>query len=469
MSIKRLTAVSFLVPFLLVGCGTKSLVSKGDMHLAENRPDSAAQYYQKALDKDPNHTQALRGIAASHLQKNQPVRAIIPAQRATRAGDRDSLLLLSQALLWTGRADEALTKIRKGMEHLPIDPHYNRLLVEALIASGQYKDAALTADEILLDSAEIEDRLIHTWALLRSGRLDDAVAMAAESAAMATNDGSAQALCAYVFWIGQRKGDFDRAHKMARALLPATPSDALRSAADLAAEGHKEGAIFLLASTRAAYPTSGPVAAQLGMLFAERTAWPESIRELTAALNLPPYASAATVSGVQKMKSGDTLVESQRRREAKDVANQLAEAFAAVGQYGKAAQAWTVAVEHSQKPSAADLLVVANAWEKAGNVDEMGRAAQQASTLDPSSAAAHHVLAKAFDGSGNTEWAIRHARKSWELDPEQAEVVILLGGLYEARGERRVAKELYRDALRRHPSDARIYAAFERVGGSRRK
>ena len=469
MSVKGRTTLPMLLTALLVGCGTKGMVSKGDMHLSENRPDSATQYYQKALSKNPNHIEALRGIAAAHLQKNQPVRAIIPAQRATRAGDRDSLLILSQALLWTGRSTEALTNIRKGLEHLPVNPEYKRLLVQAQIAAGQYEEASLTADEMLLDGAEIEDRIVHTWALLRAGRIDDAVAMAAETAAMATDDGPAQALCAYAFWIGQRKNDFDRAHKLARALLPATPSDALRSAKDLAEEGHKEGAIFMLASTRAAYPTSGRVAAELGMLFAEREAWPESIRELNAALKLPPYASAATVSGVQRMKTGDSLVESQRRREAKDVADQLGQAFATMGQYGNAAQAWTVAVQHAQKPTAADLLIVAGAWEKAGNVDEMGRAAQEASTLDPSNAEAHHLLARAFDGSGNTEWAIRHARKSWELNPERADVVILLGSLYESRGERRVARELYRDALRRHPSDARIYAAFERLGGNKRK
>ena len=469
MSRTILTTISTISFSLLLGCGTKQLITKGDMHLSENRPDAAAQFYQRALDKDPNDTLALRGIAASHLNKNQPVRAILPAQRAARAGDRDSLRILSHALLLTGRADEALKNIRKGLEHLPVDPQYKRLYVDALMATKQYKEASLAADELLLDSAEIEDRVLHTWALLRAGRIDDATAMAAETAAMSTDDGAAQSLCAYVFWVANRQGDFDRAHKLARALLPASPSDSLRHAKWIAEEGHKEGAIHVLAGTRAAYPTSGKVAAQLGLLYAERASWPQAIRELNAALKLAPYASEATISGVQKMKGGDTLVETKRRQEAMDVANKLGEAFTAVGQHGNAAQAWAVAVKYSQQPTASDLLIVANAWEKAGNVDAMGRAAQEASELDPSNAEAHHVLAKAFDGSGNIEWAIRHARKSWELNPETADVIILLGSLYESRGERRVARELYRDALRRHPSDARIYAAFERVGGTKRR
>jgi Tfp pilus assembly protein PilF len=89
--------------------------------------------------------------------------------------------------------------------------------------------------------------------------------------------------------------------------------------------------------------------------------------------------------------------------------------------------------------------------------------------MAPQNPEAHLLLARAYDGANNLEWSIRHAQKSWELDPSQAMVVIFLGELYERRGEKRMARELYRDALRRHPSDARIYAAFERVGGSRRR
>ena len=455
--------------FAATACGPKQSVKKGDDHLAEHRPDAAAQMYQRALDKDPSHVAALRGLAASHLAKDQPVRAIIPAQRAVKAGDRESVRLLSRALLNTGRAEEALKTVQKGLEDRPDNPAYKRLKVEALIANGQYSDAADTADESLLDISDIKARTLHTWALSRAGRIDGANAMAAETAAMATDNGTAQSLCAYVFWQANRQSDFDRAHKMARALLPATPSDALRKAKGLADEGNLEGAIRSLAGTRAAYPTSGKVAADLGLLYGERESWKDAVRELNAALKLPPYASADTVSGVQKMKTGDALIESQRRVEAVNIANRLGDAYASLGQHGNAAQAWQVAVSNAAKPTAMAYLTVARAWEKAGNVDAMGLAAQNASELDPSNPTAHYFLARAFDGAGNIEWAIRHARKSWELDPKQSEVVIFLGGLYESRGEKRVARELYRDALRRHPSDARIYAAFERVGGTRRR
>ena len=463
---QRIAPLFFLAA---TACGPKQMVKKGDGHLAEQRPDAAAQFYQRALDKDPTHVDALRGLAAAHLSRKQPVRAVIPAQRAVKAGDRESVRLLGRALLATGRAEEALKAVDKGLEKLPDNPAYRRLKVEALIANGQYADAADTADESLLDNSEIKARTLHTWALSRAGRIDSANAMAAETAAMATDSGNAQALCAYVFWLANRQADFDRAHKLARALLPATPSEAIRAASWMAEEGNVEGAIRSLAGTRAAYPTSGKVAAELGILYAERKSWGDAIRELNAALKLPPYASASTVSGVQRMKTGDALVESQRRIEAEKIANRLGDAFAALGQHGNAAQAWQVAVSNSTKPTAKAYLTVARAWERAGNVDAMGLAAQSASDLDPANPVAHHFLARAFDGAGNIEWAIRHARKSWELNPEQAEVVIFLGGLYESRGEKRVARELYRDALRRHPSDSRIYAAFERVGGTRRR
>jgi len=457
----------FLV--IAVGCGSKQLIHKGDGHLADNRPDAAAQFYQKALDKDPSHVAALRGLAATHIAREQPVRAIIPAQRAVKAGDRAAVRLLSRALLTTGRADEALNAVQKGLKERPDNPAYLRLQIEALIASGQYEEAANTADETLLDISDLKARTLHTWALSRAGRIDDANAMAAETAAMAADNGTAQALCAYVFWLADRQADFDRAHKLARALLPASPSEAMRHAKWLSDEGNTEGAIRALAGTRAAYPTSGKVASQLGGLFADRQAWGDAIRELNAALKLAPYANVNTVAGVQRMKTGDSLVESQRRTETVRIANRLAEAYTSIGQHGNAAQAWAVAASHSANPGAALYLTVAKAWGKANNVDAMGLAAQQAVGVDPVNPEAHHMLARAFDGAGNTEWAIRHARKSWELDPEQADVVIFLGSLYEARGEKRLAREMYRDALRRHPSDARIYAAFERVGGTRRR
>ena len=79
------------------------------------------------------------------------------------------------------------------------------------------------------------------------------------------------------------------------------------------------------------------------------------------------------------------------------------------------------------------------------------------------------LLARAYSAANNDEWAVRHAQKSWALDQSLAASALFLGGLYEARGENRVAREIYRDALRRHPSDATLYAAFDRVGGSRRR
>ena len=51
---------------------------------------------------------------------------------------------------------------------------------------------------------------------------------------------------------------------------------------------------------------------------------------------------------------------------------------------------------------------------------------------------------------------------------EDIDIILFLGGMYEERGERRVAREVYRDGMRHHPSDARVFAAFERVGGYRR-
>jgi len=465
----RATFPVLALSFTLSGCGVNHLVKKGNDHLDAQRPDSAAAEYQRALDKAPSHTGALRGMAASYLARKQPMRAILPAQRAAKAGDMESKKLLVRALLTTGRSEDALRNASAGAQAEPADSEFQMLVIEAMIASGDFTGAADFADEKLTEIATAEARSLHTWALLRAGRMDPAVAMAVEATALAPEDAGIQSLAATVFRQGQRKDDFNRAHKMARALLPASPRDQLRDAAWRAEQGDKEGAIRELAALQGAYPNHGRVSAQLGLLYAERKAWPESISALSSALQSPPYKQQSTVSGVRKMKTGDITKEVQRRSEVVDIANRLGDAYTAAGRHAEAAQAWGTALARSNQPSSNGYLRVANSWEKANNVDEMGKAAQRATELDPTNAGAHFVLARAFEQSNNIEWAIRHSQRAWTLDPEQSAVALFLGTLYESRGERRVAREIYRDALRRHPSDAMLYAAFERVGGTRRR
>ena len=70
-----------------VACGPQRWVKKGDAELSQNHPNAAARAYERALQKDPSMPAALRGLAATHLARQEPVRAVLPAQRAVRAGD----------------------------------------------------------------------------------------------------------------------------------------------------------------------------------------------------------------------------------------------------------------------------------------------------------------------------------------------------------------------------------------------
>jgi len=465
--LKPFATLTFFFATSLVACGPKHHIARGDEHLKGNRPDAAAAEYQRALDKDPTATEALRGMAAAHIGRDQHVRAIIPAQRAAKAGDLPAHRLLARALLTTGRPADALKAVHKAREKVPERPSFRLLLVEALIADGQLDAAADTADELLIDLQSHRARSLHAWALSRANRVDSAVAMAAEAAVVASDVGIIQGECAAIFWKGQRKEDFQRANKMARALLPASPRQEMQRALWYAEQGHTERGIRRLEALRGAYPTSGQVAAQLGLLYGKQKAWSDAARHLSAALKLKPYADEKVVSGVSRMEAGDNLKEKKRRSEHIDIAEKLGNAYAKLGQAGAAATAWQVAAERTSRPTAAHYIRIAKAWQDAANVDRMGQAALSATELDPTSPDSHMLLAQAYEASNNVEWAIRHAQKAWELNPEKSEIVVLLGELYESRGEKRVARELYREALRRHPSDARIYAAFERVGGTR--
>ena len=463
----------FISPLLLslgiAACGPNHFVKKGDVHLEGHRPDAAARLYQQALDKKPSHTSALRGMAAAHLARQQPVRAVVPAQRAASTGDPAAQELLIRALLTLGRAEDALRTAEKVHKADPDRAAIRQLLVESMIAHNKLEEAADAADEKLIDLATPAARGMHTWALYRANRMDAAVAIAAEAVAIAPDDADIQSLAAMVFMKSENQLEFNRAHKMARALLPSSPQEALLDAVWLAEQGDKEGAIRALATLLGAYPREGKVSAQLGLLFAEQGTWEDAIRALEMALSSDPYKGSTSVSGVVRMTTGDNVIEGRRRGEVILIAKRLGDSYQAVGRHDKAAQSWQIGLNKNPKPTADAFLQVANAWERAGDVDQMGQAAQAASDLEPTNPAAHHALARAFDQSNNAEWAIRHAQKSWTLDPSQADVALLLGSLYEARGERRVARELYRDALRRHPSNTLIYAAFERVGGKRRR
>lgn len=450
-------------------CGAKHYIAKGDAHLEADRPDAAAQEYQRALDKDPTATPALRGMAASYVSRNLPIRAIIPAQRASKSGDVSAHRVLARALLTTGRSADALKTIKSARENLPEDNGFRLLLVEALIADGQLDNAADTADELLIDVSTPEARALHAWALSRADRNDAAVAMATEAIAIASDDGMIQAECASIFRKAKKKDPFMTANKMARALLPASPRQVMKRAVWFGEQGHKERAIRELEALRGAYSTSGSVAATLGLLYIEQESWSNAARHLDASLGLEPYALQRQVAGVSAMKSGDTLQEATRRKETITIATRLGEAHQAMGQHALAAQAWQTAVNRSSNPTVDQLIQIAKAWAKSGNVDQMGQTAQAATAIAPGNAEAHMLLARAYSAANNDEWAVRHAQKSWAIDQSLAASALFLGGLYEARGENRVAREIYRDALRRHPSDATLYAAFDRVGGSRRR
>lgn len=453
---------------LLNACGPNYHIARGEQHLLGSRPDAAAQEFQKALDKDPTALAALRGMAAAHIDRDQPVRAIIPAQRAARAGDMEGRRLLSRALITTGRADDALKAITVAREDAPDDPTFRMLLVRGLTAAGQYDDAAIAADELLIDLSSPEARSLHAWTLSRAGKVDAAVAMAADAVAIAADEAMIQAEAAAIFWKGRRKDDFEQANKMARALLPASPRQEMHRAKWQAEQGDTEAAIRRLEALRGAYTKDGVLAARLGLLYAERGAWQDAARHLSAALKLKPYAETLSVSGVQVMETGDSVKENSRRAENIKVADTLGVAFTALGQHGNAAAAWQVAVDQSKRPTASDYIRIARAWQMGNDVDGMGRAAQMAAERDPANADAHYLLAQAYEAANNIEWAIRHGQRAWDLSPDKPEVVVFVGRLYEGRGDKRMARELYRDALRRHPSDARIYSAFERVGGTRR-
>jgi tetratricopeptide (TPR) repeat protein len=462
----RIRYCHLLLVGLLVGCGPNRWVRKGDLYLSESRPDAAARAFQKALDKDPSHAGALRGIAAAHLDRHEPIRAVVPAQRATTAGEPEGRRLLARALIQTGRADEAIAVLNKGIERVPKNAAWRRLLVEATLSTGDIEAAADLATS-LEDFAQPRVLGVRAWALSRAGRHEEAARVATILIAADAENPTAHMEAASIFREAGQAGPYEQSQMVALAVLPANARDLLEEASYREQGGDREGAIRRLSWARALYPKDANVARFLGLSYAYQRNWSRAARELSMALNLSPYAEEPQVNSVQVVRAGDYAGEGQRRLAMVEMATRLGESLAQLGRKADAATAWQSAIDLNPAASDNDYIEVAKAWEMAGDVGRMMDLAQHVVDRNPGHAEAHIVLSRGLVSTGRLGWAIGHARKAFDIDPAAAGTAVFLGDLYEKRGERRAAAEVYEASLRHNPGDTRLLLGLQRVGRRR--
>ncbi len=452
-----------MLAMLILGCGPQRWVKKGESELADNHPNAAARFFERALAKDPSLPAALRGLAASHLVREEPVRAILPAQQALRAGDEEARALLAASLILTGRPKDAKKTLEEGLAKVPGHHAWLRLNVEATLAAGDVAGAAKVAEGLANVERPIAQAM-RGWALARANRMDEAVAVATHLIGIAPDDPRYQAEAAAIFRQAGQAAAQKMAKDIARGHLASSPSDLLREARYREQGGDIEGAIRRLSWARAIYPRSSEVARRLGMNYSRQGEWKRAARELGEALSMPPFAENRAVHSVEVAHPGDISRESNRRAAVVEMATKLGEAHARMGERRLAAAAWQHAVERNPSATVGDYVEVAKAWELAGDFDRMGAIARAASVLAPRDASAQHAMSRALAASGNLDAAIGYARMAYDLAPKEVSIAVYLADLYERRSDIKAAREVYKSALRHQPGDTRLLRGLQRVG-----
>lgn len=116
---------------------------KGSLLLKQRKLDDAEAALDKALSIDPNNVEALADKARLHIERNQIESAILQARSAVKLDPQDSSLhqLLASTLWRHGRAEEALSIIRRNIENNPNASHNYTLLSRWSLQLGEVFDA----------------------------------------------------------------------------------------------------------------------------------------------------------------------------------------------------------------------------------------------------------------------------------------------------------------------------------------
>lgn len=451
----------------LVGCsGVRKNLRKADGYLEDGRWSAAIRTYQQVLDTKPGEPRALMGVAEAWIRAGEPEKALVPAQVAAAVHAEGSAAALAKALLANGRGREAVPLLEQALGGAAPDVELMMLLAEARLAAEEIRGAVSAAEDALPAGGGARASSLAAWLHLRAGDCNRAIRLAARSTTAALDNASVQAEAAAVFRGCAAPDEASAAANTARALIDDDARVWFDTAARHSSGGDTEGALRRMSWLRAAFPTDGRYARELGGLWMALDEAGLAEANLRTALTLPPYADGAEVQGIHFAdRRADALTPEQRRSEAARLWGVLAKARSILGDASGVAEALEMAAREARSTDADQWKEAAQAWLAAGHPARAIASAQKAVSLQPDHPVMQVTAAEAYARSGDLGRAIGHGRVAWNLEPSNLDTSLMLADLYLSRGENREARRIVEIALGHHPKEPRLRAALRRAQG----
>jgi tetratricopeptide (TPR) repeat protein len=455
----RLSVLAALL--LATGCAARRLMREGDAYLEAGRVTLAARCYRQACEHRPENGELQLRLARAYLADAEPLQAEAPARKALALAEPGADLTLAEALIRTGRSDDAAPLLDAAGSRDPGDPAL--LELHALLLLAHHDPAATATMRRAVELAPSPRReAVLAWLLARAGSMEDAAAAAHRVLEAGAEDPDALGDAGAALLLA---GDEAGARTAAREVQSCVADIADRwqdQATHAQQAGDVEGALRLAARVAALHPQDGVQLGRLGLMFTELGDRTLASRFLEAALASGAYR--ASWEHAQTSQEGGTVATMGfQDDEAAGLAAALADTRVAQGRVREGAQALRAALIMGGSPTAAGWTKAAAMFEQARDWQASVEAAQEAIRLDPTTMEPLLILTRIHGGSGDLDQVIGYARMAWRLAPGEPRVALLLGEMYELRGEPAAARELYLEALRLDPGIAPLRAALQRV------
>lgn len=441
----------------------------------QRRLAKAAQQVTTAYQLAPSEPDVLRTYAETKLRMvDQDPEALNAAREALERirqlapDDVESMVSLGQIYLSEQSPDKAAEVFQEVLDRTSGNRMVYRLLVDALIRSGQTERAEETLRESLeLDPLFTRARIILSEILGQQGRHAESVEVLASAPEATDRDPELQKRLALEL---HRVGDFPGALAAIDRVLEEEPSDYAAmylKAVILSMQGETEAAVQLARRLVALHPDSLDVVVLLGELLERQGLWQEADAEL---LRIEKQLRIARESEAANRVLAQRAIVLSRAGAWKEVAEALEEHLPELEDSGQIDLVFLYAEAQARLEESGKALAILSRFE---SDSPAGRAAiaKQAEILyrqDDESAAAQRIqdllatddfddlvrAAEVYQRLERYDEAIPILERALVLEPESTQAMFWLGASYERSGRGADAESVLQDLLDIDPNHA---------------